>query len=107
MAETYQSGGDSSFSWRRVTAFASAFALHAFAFAMMMAPVAPPPPKDKAIDRKVTVRFGEAMEFSRYEGMDRDRYVLRAVTDSVMAEVMRLSGQEYVDMYASKAKEAA
>ncbi|BCL19300.1 lysophospholipid acyltransferase family protein [Streptomyces tuirus] len=56
---------------------------------------------------KVTVRFGEAMEFSRYEGMDRDRYVLRAVTDSVMAEVMRLSGQEYVDMYASKAKEAA
>ncbi|GLW46039.1 1-acyl-sn-glycerol-3-phosphate acyltransferase [Streptomyces sp. NBRC 14336] len=56
---------------------------------------------------KVTVRFGPAMEFSRYEGMDRDRYVLRAVTDSVMAEVMRLSGQEYVDMYATKAKEAA
>lgn len=56
---------------------------------------------------KVTVRFGEAMEFSRYEGMDRDRYVLRAVTDSVMTEVMRLSGQEYVDMYASKAKAAA
>ncbi|MET9255984.1 lysophospholipid acyltransferase family protein [Streptomyces sp. NPDC003717] len=56
---------------------------------------------------RVTVRFGEPMEFSRYEGMDRDRYVLRAVTDSVMTEVMRLSGQEYVDMYASKAKEAA
>ncbi|AJP01177.1 lysophospholipid acyltransferase family protein [Streptomyces leeuwenhoekii] len=56
---------------------------------------------------KVTVRFGEALEFSRYEGMDRDRYVLRAVTDSVMAEVMRLSGQEYVDMYATKAKKAA
>jgi 1-acyl-sn-glycerol-3-phosphate acyltransferase len=55
---------------------------------------------------KVTVRFGPAMEFSRYDGMDRDRYVLRAVTDSVMAEVMRLSGQEYVDMYATKAKAA-
>jgi 1-acyl-sn-glycerol-3-phosphate acyltransferase len=55
---------------------------------------------------KVTVRFGAPMEFSRYEGMDRDRYVLRAVTDSVMAEVMRLSGQEYVDMYATKAKAA-
>jgi 1-acyl-sn-glycerol-3-phosphate acyltransferase len=37
--------------------------------------------------------------------MDRDRYVLRAVTDSVMSEVMRLSGQEYVDMYATKAKQ--
>lgn len=57
--------------------------------------------------RRVTVRFGEAMEFSRYDGMDRDRYVLRAVTDSVMTEVMRLSGQEYVDMYATKAKDAA
>ncbi|MEN3583688.1 lysophospholipid acyltransferase family protein [Streptomyces sp. ZYX-F-203] len=56
---------------------------------------------------RVTVRFGPPMEFSRYEGMDRDRYVLRAVTDSVMAEVMRLSGQEYVDMYATKARKAA
>lgn len=55
---------------------------------------------------RVTVRFGEPLEFSRYDGMDRDRYVLRAVTDSVMAEVMRLSGQEYVDMYATKAKAA-
>lgn len=55
---------------------------------------------------RVMVRFGKAMEFSRYEGMDRDRYVLRAVTDSVMTEVMRLSGQEYVDMYATKAKAA-
>ncbi|MEU3979961.1 lysophospholipid acyltransferase family protein [Streptomyces sp. NPDC026672] len=65
-------------------------------------------PGGKGIPRpgKVTVRFGAAMEFSRYEGMDRDRYVLRAVTDSVMAEVMRLSGQEYVDMYATKAKAA-
>jgi 1-acyl-sn-glycerol-3-phosphate acyltransferase len=55
---------------------------------------------------KVTIRFGKPMEFSRYDGMERDRYVLRAVTDSVMAEVMRLGGQEYVDMYATKAKAA-
>jgi 1-acyl-sn-glycerol-3-phosphate acyltransferase len=56
---------------------------------------------------QVTVRFGKPLEFSRYEGMDRDRYVLRAVTDEVMSEVMRLSGQEYVDVYATKAKSAA
>ncbi|MEU9603836.1 lysophospholipid acyltransferase family protein [Streptomyces sp. NPDC048057] len=56
---------------------------------------------------RVAIRFGTAMEFSRYDGMHRDRYVLRAITDSVMAEVMVLSGQEYVDMYATKAKEAA
>lgn len=57
--------------------------------------------------RRVEVRFGPQLDFSRYDGMDRDRYVLRAVTDEVMSEVMRLSGQEYVDMYATKAKDAA
>ncbi|KIZ17415.1 lysophospholipid acyltransferase family protein [Streptomyces natalensis] len=55
----------------------------------------------------VTVRFGEALDFSRYDGMDRDRYVLRAVTDEVMSDVMDLSGQEYVDIYATKARAAA
>lgn len=55
---------------------------------------------------RITVRFGDPLDFSRYEGMDRDRYVLRAVTDEVMSEVMDLSGQEYVDVYATKAKAA-
>ncbi|PWI42033.1 lysophospholipid acyltransferase family protein [Streptomyces sp. ICBB 8177] len=54
----------------------------------------------------VTVRFGPALDFTRYDGMDRDRYVLRAVTDEVMSHVMRLGGQEYVDVYATKAKAA-
>ncbi|MFC5723250.1 lysophospholipid acyltransferase family protein [Streptomyces gamaensis] len=54
----------------------------------------------------VTVRFGAPLDFSRYDGMDRDRYILRAVTDEVMSEVMELSGQEYVDVYATKAKAA-
>ena len=56
---------------------------------------------------RVTVRFGRPLDFGRYEGMDRDRYVLRAVTDEVMSHVMRLSGQEYVDVYATKAKALA
>jgi 1-acyl-sn-glycerol-3-phosphate acyltransferase len=30
--------------------------------------------------------------------------VLRSITDEIMYELMRLSGQEYVDVYASKAK---
>ncbi|MEC4017067.1 lysophospholipid acyltransferase family protein [Streptomyces sp. H27-D2] len=65
-------------------------------------------PDGKGLPRisPVTVRFGAALDFARYEGMDRDRYVLRAVTDEVMSDVMRLSGQEYVDMYATKAKAA-
>ncbi|MER5781799.1 lysophospholipid acyltransferase family protein [Streptomyces mobaraensis] len=65
-------------------------------------------PSGKGLPRisPVTVRFGEPLDFERYEGMDRDRYVLRAVTDEVMSHVMRLSGQEYVDMYATKARAA-
>jgi 1-acyl-sn-glycerol-3-phosphate acyltransferase len=31
--------------------------------------------------------------------------VLRSITDEIMYEVMQLSGQEYVDMYAQRAKE--
>ncbi|UQA96449.1 lysophospholipid acyltransferase family protein [Streptomyces halobius] len=65
-------------------------------------------PNGKGMPRisPVTIRFGEPLDFSRYEGMDRDRYVLRAVTDEVMSDVMRLSGQEYVDVYATKARAA-
>ena len=36
--------------------------------------------------------------------MEGDRFVLRSVTDEVMYEIMELSGQEYVDVYASRAK---
>ena len=31
--------------------------------------------------------------------------MLRAITDEIMYELMRLSGQQYVDIYATKAKE--
>ena len=31
-----------------------------------------------------------------------DRFVLRSVTDEIMYEIMQLSGQEYVDEYASR-----
>ena len=50
------------------------------------------------------VRFGEPLDFSRYEGLQDDRFILRAITDEVMYEIMRLSGQEYVDLYAPEAK---
>ena len=45
------------------------------------------------------------LDFSRYEGMEDDRFVLRSMTDEIMYELMELSGQEYVDIYATKAKE--
>ena len=68
--------------------------------------VAPPGKKFGSFTRPV-VRFGKPLDFSRYEGMEGDRYILRSITDEIMYEIMRLSGQEYVDMYASKAKDLA
>jgi 1-acyl-sn-glycerol-3-phosphate acyltransferase len=50
------------------------------------------------------VRFGKPLDFSRYAGMEGDRFVLRSMTDELMYELMLLSGQEYVDQYATKAK---
>ncbi len=50
------------------------------------------------------IRIGKPLDFSRYHGMDGDRFILRSVTDEVMYEIMKLSGQEYVDVYATAAK---
>ena len=54
---------------------------------------------------RVGVRIGAPLDFSRYEGMEEDRFVLRAITDEIMYELMQLSGQEYVDVYAADMKE--
>jgi 1-acyl-sn-glycerol-3-phosphate acyltransferase len=54
---------------------------------------------------RVTVRFGKPMDFSRFEGMAGNRFIERAVTDEVIYELMGLSGQEYVDIYAASLKE--
>ena len=53
---------------------------------------------------RVGVRIGKPLDFSRYAGMEDDRFVLRSITDEIMYELMLLSGQEYVDTYAAKAK---
>jgi 1-acyl-sn-glycerol-3-phosphate acyltransferase len=50
------------------------------------------------------IRIGKPLDFSRYAGMEHDRFILRSVTDEVMYEIMKLSGQEYVDIYATAAK---
>ena len=62
--------------------------------------VAPPGKKFGSVTRPM-VRFGKPLDFSRYEGMENDRYILRSITDEIMYEIMRLSGQEYVDKYAA------
>jgi 1-acyl-sn-glycerol-3-phosphate acyltransferase len=63
-------------------------------------------PQGKIMPRvkRVGVRFGPPLDFSRYTGLEDDRFVLRSMTDEIMYELMLLSKQEYVDVYASKAK---
>ncbi len=55
--------------------------------------------------RRVGIVYGKALDFSRFDGMEGDRIVLRAVTDEIMYELKKISGQEYVDQYASTVKE--
>lgn len=55
--------------------------------------------------RRVELRFGRPLSFERFWDRAGDRFVLRSVTDEVMYEIMRLTGQEYVDEYASSVKE--
>ena len=64
-------------------------------------------PPGKALPKimQVGIRFGEPLDFSRYEGMSGDRFILRSGTDEIMYALMDLGGQEYVDMYATRAKQ--
>jgi 1-acyl-sn-glycerol-3-phosphate acyltransferase len=55
--------------------------------------------------RRVGICFGDPLDFSRYDGMESDRFVLRSITDEIMYALMELSGQEYVDIYATRAKQ--
>lgn len=52
----------------------------------------------------VEVRIGEPLDFSRFEGMGGSRFIERAVTDEIMYDLMQLSGQQYVDLYAADLK---
>ena len=54
----------------------------------------------------IRIKIGKPLDFSRYHGMDGDRFIERSITDEVMYALMELSGQEYVDVYAAKLKEA-
>lgn len=55
---------------------------------------------------RVGIVIGEPLDFSRYQGLENDRFVLRSITDEIMYALMSLSGQEYVDLYAADVKKA-
>ncbi|KXK58252.1 glycerol acyltransferase [Micromonospora rosaria] len=51
---------------------------------------------------KITVRFGKPLDFT---GRPDDRTSLREMTDELMSEIQKLTGQEYVPRYAPKRDE--
>ena len=65
-------------------------------------------PPDAAMPRPfrpVWVNVGRPIDVSRYGDRSDDRLLLRQLTDEVMYEIRELSGQEYVDEYATKKPE--
>ena len=64
-------------------------------------------PTGKVIPKIMRVKmiFGEPLYFEN-NGKSTDPESLRKATDQIMRKLQELSGQEYVDIYASQAKEA-
>ncbi len=68
--------------------------------------IMPPEAKFPRPFQSCVIRFGRPVEGGRYQGRADDRMVLRQITDEVMYEIRALSGQEYVDEYATKRAES-
>jgi 1-acyl-sn-glycerol-3-phosphate acyltransferase len=75
--------------------------------AMIGTDVVNPPGAKMLRPGRVTVRIGKPMDFSRFDGLAGNRFIERAVIDEVIYELMELSGQEYVDIYAASLKDGA
>lgn len=56
--------------------------------------------------RSVQIRIGQPITVDRYRDRPDDHLVLRQIVDEVMFEIRELSGQDYVDSYATKRDEA-
>ena len=64
--------------------------------------VQPPDAKVPKPFKPVVVKFGRPIDASRYADRADDRLVLRQIIDEVMYEIRGLTGQDYVDEYATK-----
>lgn len=69
--------------------------------------VQPPDAKFPRPFMEVAIRFGEPIDVTRYADRANDRLVLRQITDELMYEIRGLTGQEYVDTYATKTAAAS
>ena len=68
--------------------------------------IQPPDAKFPKLFMHAEVRFGKPISVERYADRADDRMVLRQLIDEVMFEIRNLSGQEYLDAYATKKAES-
>ncbi len=68
--------------------------------------VMPPDARFPRLFRSVAISFGRPISVKRYEGRISDRLALREITDELMFEIRSLSGQEYIDRYATRSDRA-
>lgn len=57
------------------------------------------------LGRRIGVKFGQPIDTTKWAGMAAEPAAMRELTDAFMAQLLHLGGQEYVDIYATKAKE--
>ncbi len=55
--------------------------------------------------KRVKIAYGAPIDVSEFADQAKDPVVLRAITNRVMDALRELSGQEYVDIYATKARQ--
>lgn len=67
--------------------------------------IQPPDVKLPKPFKPAQIRFGRPIDVRRYADRADDRLVLRQIIDEVMFEIRELTGQEYVDEYATKKAE--
>ncbi|TMM30872.1 MAG: 1-acyl-sn-glycerol-3-phosphate acyltransferase [Actinobacteria bacterium] len=66
-------------------------------------PIGAPVPR---LGHSIGVRVGPPLDYTSKADGPRNPKLLREITDDIMAHIRRLSGQEYVDRYASREKAA-
>ncbi|HTN78615.1 MAG TPA: lysophospholipid acyltransferase family protein [Acidimicrobiales bacterium] len=69
------------------------------------AEIQPPDAKMPKLFKSACIRIGQPIDVARYKGREGDHLVYRELTDELMYEIRELTGQQYVDKYATKKAE--
>jgi 1-acyl-sn-glycerol-3-phosphate acyltransferase len=67
--------------------------------------IQPPEAKMPKLFMPAWIRFGKPIDVARHRDRTNDRLLLRQLTDELMFEIRELTGQQYVDTYATKKAE--